>query len=239
MKRAFELKREALDSLSGKWKTAIFATIFVMILGFGSLGTALLQYVDFYEFFKLDAPTGGFFPPVSGGLYSLYLVGMVIFWVPALFGYVFVVGYTRFTLNLLDDKGAKWEDVSSELPRYGRSFAANILVMVYTLLWTLLFIIPGIIASISYALVPFILAEHPKMGASEAIALSKKMMKGYKLNYVYVTLSFFGWAILAIITLGLGVIPLQPYMSTTLAGFYRDVRRAYEEEEQKRRITYD
>ena len=91
----------------------------------------------------------------------------------------------------------------------------------YTFLWTLLLIIPGIVKSFEYLMVPYILAENPGMDSREAFALSKQMMDGEKANAFMLGLSFIGWYILTIITCGIaGVFYVNPYVNATYAELY-------------------
>ena len=91
----------------------------------------------------------------------------------------------------------------------------------YTFLWTLLLIIPGIVKSFEYLMVPYILAENPGMDSREAFALSKQMMDGEKANAFMLGLSFIGWYILTIITCGIaGVFYVYPYVYATYAELY-------------------
>ena len=87
--------------------------------------------------------------------------------------------------------------------------------------WSLLFIMPGIIKSCSYAMVPFILADDPSLGAREAITLSRKMMDGNKWRLFVLDLSFFGWMFLSACTFGiLDIFYVNPYMHSTHAELY-------------------
>lgn len=98
------------------------------------------------------------------------------------------------------------------------------LVSVYIALWSLLLVVPGIIKSISYAMTPFILKDNPELSASQAIALSEKMMKGHKMEYFLLQMSFIGWVLLSFLTLGIGLLWLMPYMMAALASFYQNVK---------------
>ena len=98
----------------------------------------------------------------------------------------------------------------------------------FTFLWTLLFIIPGIIKAFSYAMSPYILEENPELSANEAIDRSRAMMKGHKFDLFWLYLSFIGWGFLCIFTLGIGLLWLMPYMQTAEAAFYEDVKAEYE-----------
>lgn len=94
----------------------------------------------------------------------------------------------------------------------------------YTFLWTLLFIIPGIIKSYAYRMVPYILADNPNMDANEAITLSRRMMDGEKWNTFVLDLSFIGWYLLGGLACGIGVIFVAPYHYSTNAQLYLVIR---------------
>ena len=113
--------------------------------------------------------------------------------------------------------------------QFGRIFVAYLLIFVYTFLWTLLFIIPGIVKSYSYAMTPYILADHPELSGEQAISRSMAMMQGNKLRLFLLHLSFIGWAILATLTCGIGFLWLYPYIYASMAVFYEDVKKDFEE----------
>ena len=95
----------------------------------------------------------------------------------------------------------------------------------YTFLWSLLFVIPGIIKRYSYRMVPYILADNPKMDANEAITLSRKMMNGEKWKTFVLDLSFIGWYLLGVLALGIGVLFVHPYYYSTQAQLYLALRQ--------------
>lgn len=95
----------------------------------------------------------------------------------------------------------------------------------YTVLWTLLLIIPGIVKSYEYEMIPYLLAENPQMTKEQAFAESKRMMTGQKWRAFVLDLSFIGWNILSALTLGiLGIFYVQPYMDATHAALYEALR---------------
>lgn len=102
------------------------------------------------------------------------------------------------------------------------------LMTIYTMLWSLLLIVPGIIKSLSYALTPYIVAEKPELSANESIELSMKMMDGHKMDLFLIILGFVGLAVLCIFTLCIGYLWLAPYMYAKMAAFYEDVKAEYE-----------
>lgn len=99
--------------------------------------------------------------------------------------------------------------------------ATYFLTALFTFLWSLLFIIPGIVKSYSYSMAPMIIIENPEKSAFDAINESKKMMDGRKWDLFVIQLSFFGWSLLCTITFGLASIYVIPYYMATYVNFYR------------------
>ena len=104
-----------------------------------------------------------------------------------------------------------------------------ILTGIYTFLWTLLLIVPGIIKSFSYAMTAFVLRDNPELKFNGAIEKSMKMMDGHKFDLFYLYLTFIGWGLLCILTLGRSAsCGLSLYMQSASAHFYEDVKAEYE-----------
>jgi uncharacterized membrane protein len=95
----------------------------------------------------------------------------------------------------------------------------------YIFLWSLLFIIPGIIKSYAYRMVPYILADNPSIGVNEAISLSNEMTRGHKFDMFVLDLSFIGWYLLGTIALGVGIFFVMPYENATNAELYLVLRK--------------
>ena len=94
----------------------------------------------------------------------------------------------------------------------------------FIFLWTLLFIIPGIVKSYAYRMVPYLLSENPKLEYKEAMELSTAMTDGEKFNMFVLDLSFIGWYILAMFAFGIGILFVNPYVEATWAQFYLAMR---------------
>ncbi|MEI6191074.1 MAG: DUF975 family protein [bacterium] len=135
-----------------------------------------------------------------------------------------LIGISLFSLSISRNGQAKMEQLFEGFKKFGRSLAAYLMVVLFTLLWSLLLIVPGIIASLSYSQTYYILADDEKISAREAMRKSKKMMMGNKGKYFVLGLSFIGWLILSIFTLGIGLIWLFPYMYVSTAKFYEDIK---------------
>lgn len=127
-------------------------------------------------------------------------------------------------LNLVNGQKPEIGDLFSKFNQLVPALVANLLVALFTALWMLLLIIPGIIKSISYSMTFYILAENPELSGTEAINRSKAMMEGHKMEYFILQLSFIGWILLGAITLGIAYIWVLPYMQATTTNFYNYVK---------------
>ena len=108
---------------------------------------------------------------------------------------------------------------------FGRKLGGYLWMCLFTFLWSLLFIIPGIIKSFSYAMTPYILADCPNVKATDALKLSMRIMKGHKWELFVFYLSYIGWGILCCLTLGiLSLFYVGPYLNSSLAVYYLEVR---------------
>lgn len=135
---------------------------------------------------------------------------------------VFSVGMSIVYLEIVRNWDCQFEDMFKGFNNFGTNCLAGILTAVYTILWSLLFIIPGIVKSLSYAMTPYILADHPEMSASEAITASRIMMDGNKGKLFVLYLSFIGWGILCIIPFVF--LYVTPYMMASVAKFYDTIK---------------
>ena len=97
-------------------------------------------------------------------------------------------------------------------------------MIILIFLWSLLLLIPGIIKSFAYAMTPFVLVDNPELSCYEAIKRSQELMKGNKWRYFLLALSFLGWILLGILSLGIGLFWIIPYIETTTAAFYYDIK---------------
>jgi uncharacterized membrane protein len=151
-------------------------------------------------------------------------VAPIVNLITLIIGGPFALGISIFSLALSRNQEAKLEQIFKGFNNFGISLKTYLLMFIFILLWMLLLIIPGIIVAISYSMTFFIMADDNSIGGMEAINKSKKMMNGYKLKYFYLGLRFLGWALLCILTLGIGFLWLMPYMQVSMAKFYDDIK---------------
>lgn len=233
---ASDFRRIARDALRGKWMLAVFAGLIATLLGAvgsngpefnihieGSSAKATLDMAGFTVFStggSLDSEIGAF---LAGFVGVAFLVSLFLLVFHLIIGSVVGVGYARFNLNLVDGREAGFNDLFSAFSNWKTALIAGLLQALYVFLWTLLFIIPGIIAGYSYRLTNYLLTERPELTASEAIGLSKEIMDGNRWRLFCLDFSFIGWDILCMFTLGIGNLWLNPYRQAAYAAFYRDV----------------
>lgn len=158
---------------------------------------------------------------ITGAVGCIPLVGSVA---TVLLSAAFSLAMVNIYLNLTDGVKPEIGDLFSQIKNFWPAFKVTFLATVFTLLWSLLLYVPGIIKACSYSQAMYILAEDPTMGARDAINKSKEMMEGHKMEYFVLGLSFIGWAILGAFTFGILYIWLIPYMQTTYANFYKSLQ---------------
>lgn len=135
------------------------------------------------------------------------------------------LGYVKFNLHMANGTTPDFFDLFTQFHRFKEGFLMQLLRGIYILLWTLCLVVPGIMATFSYAMTPYILYENPGMSANDAIAASKQMMEGNKWRLFCLNISFIGWIFLCIFTLGIGFLWLKPYMEASYACFYEELKR--------------
>lgn len=213
-----ELRAMARRNLEGTWGISVGVALVAALLGGLIVGTGSNINFNFNEDTVRHLPP--IFWTVLLPLVSLAgLLGIVSF----ILGGTVELGYAKFLLKQYDRKELQFSDLFSQFERFGTGFAQKFLRTLFTVLWSLLFIIPGIVKGLSYAMTPFILEEHPEMTASEAIKASMKLMDGHKMDLFILGLTFIGWEILACLTMGIGFLFLNPYMNAAYAAFYRNI----------------
>ena len=152
--------------------------------------------------------------PTVGSVLALFIAGPVL------------VGVSMFSLSLSRGESARLEQIFEGFKNYGTVLGAYLLMVLFIFLWMLLLIIPGIIAAIAYSQTFYILAEDDAISSMDALKKSKEMMDGYKWKYFCLGLRFIGWALLCILTLGIGFLWLSPYIQISYAKFYEDIKAA-------------
>ena len=216
-----EYKNAALAALKGNWPQSIVATLVILLLS-----VTVNAIVLGFEYMRDTGVFGheSWVPYVTNGsIVLLNLLFLFFLAYPLIIGYAnsFSRLYYKSDRDLLTNvKEMAFEDAL-------RGSVGMFVMGLVISLFSLALFIPGVIASLSLFLTPYLLKDYPELTIVETLRLSRKMMKGHKMQLFLLQLSFIGWILLNVLTLGLGSLWLTPYMMTTLAAFYHDVREQY------------
>lgn len=218
-----ELKERGREAFRSNRITCIFAAFLLALVngGAGGAGASANVNVDQETMQKLDLP-----PEVIKMIIVAIGVIAVIGFVLSIFVFNPVhVGLRKFFLDNTSEPaaGLRRENIGIAFSdgNYTNVVAAVFTTQLFIFLWSLLFIVPGIIKSYSWRMVPYIIAEDPQITGTEARQRSADMMYGSRWNSFVLDLSFLGWALLGVITLGIGnLIWTTPYQACTDAELY-------------------
>jgi len=152
--------------------------------------------------------------PAVGGIAQLLLSGPV------------TLGIALCMLKLFREDTLSVDALTEGFQTFLPAFLVHLLTVLFILLWSLLLVIPGIVAGYSYSMAYYILADNPGMTAMEALKASKNLMKGHKMDLFLLHLTFAGWFILSALSLGIGFLWLSPYMTAAATAFYLDLNTA-------------
>lgn len=219
MKTNQDYKNESLDALKGNWAPAVLATVIFCII-IAAIETPNTVYSMTH-------------PVTTPSLTSMFTPFTALDLLYFLIALPLGLGYANAMLALLR-KGER--DITSNMFKLGfapywKKVWSMLLMNIYIILWSLLFLIPGIIKSFSYAMTPFIVNDEPELSAEQAIKKSMAMMKGHKFDLFYLYLSFIGWFLLSMLTCFIGLIWLIPYCEGATASFYKDRKEEFEAKE--------
>ena len=194
-----EIRKSARQMLKGQWTSPVLLTVLFLLV---AVLVGFLQETDHI------------------GVTLVYVALSILVLIP------FSVGYEIVWLSFLRKGSGEgvFDDFFSVYKRMGRWIWVYILRQLFTMLWMLLLIVPGVIKSYSYAMTMFIAKDNPQMGANECINRSMVMMEGNKMKLFLLDLSFIGWILLGILSLGIGMFWILPYYYSSRAKFYEELK---------------
>lgn len=195
-----DYKNRALASLEGKWGKAVVATFIYYFL---TMGLDWVVTTPMGDNLTMSYSTSGI----------LTLVFLPLGW-----------GFIVYFLNLIRFEDINYSRLFDGYKDILRIFLATFLSYLVIVIGLCLLIVPGIILATGLLMTDFILKDDPEISAIDAMAKSWKMTNGHKAELFYLFLSFIGWIVLSLLTLGVGFLILSPYMQTTLAHYYEDLK---------------
>ena len=246
MKTNTEYKNAALAALKGNWAKAILVSVVYAVILYFAMGP-YIYYTTQKQTYAMENMASVSVGDVSSALgaamelaqdpeyvaiqqkasgwSAVYILMYVFVLLPLMVG--IANAFLRLLRNGENDLLGNTYRITTK--SYWHKMWGMLLMYIFVILWSFLLVIPGIIKTFSYAMTPYILEENPELSANDAIDRSRAMMKGHKFDLFWLYLSFIGWLILSLLTLGIGGLWLGPYMNTAVAGFYEDVKAEYEQ----------
>lgn len=235
---ASQIRAIARSVLRGMWGVALVVTLVAVIMGDVNVAVLPSFTVQVGEAFYTVGSSDGFqylaripfafepapfafelaFAEPSGFLSVVVgIYGVVVL----IIGGAVRQGLCQFNINLIKkDAPAEFNVLFSKFSNLGKCLLLNLAMWLLIFAWSLLLIIPGIIAAYRYAMAPYIMAQNPDIGVMDAIGQSKELMRGHKGRLFWLSLTFIGWVLLSVLTFGIGFLWLNPYMEAAQAAFY-------------------
>lgn len=235
---ASQIRAIARSVLRGMWGVALVVTLVAVIMGDVNVAVLPSFTVQVGEAFYTVGSSDGFqylaripfaFEPAPFAFELAFaepsgFLSVVV----GIYGVVVLViggavrqGLCQFNINLIKkDAPAEFNVLFSKFSNLGKCLLLNLAMWLLIFAWSLLLIIPGIIAAYRYAMAPYIMAQNPDIGVMDAIGQSKELMRGHKGRLFWLSLTFIGWVLLSVLTFGIGFLWLNPYMEAAQAAFY-------------------
>lgn len=229
-----EFRAIARDKLRGRWGRSVLVSFLAALLGANGIsapGTSSAQTEQIAEGvgsgMNIMESISAYLSRLTGlnigtnVLAGVFIGAGILGIALSLVGAAVSLGHNKYYTDLmLYNKTGSVGVLFDRFDIFFKAVGLELFMGLFVLLWSLLFIVPGIVASYRYALAPYIMAEHPEMGIREAVNLSKQLMNGHKGRLFGLHMSFIGWALLSALTLGIGTLWLNPYVKAAEAAFY-------------------
>lgn len=234
-KTSADFKRDALDSLRGKWGISLLVSLIAGLLGAGggSTGGGFNYNFNSSDFSGMGSSFGANFAGIASDLTTspyFYILSSILAMSAALMFVITIawsivgasaaLGQNTYYISLIRREAVRVDMLFDRFKIWLKAWGLSLFTSLFVALWSLLLVIPGIIAAYRYAMAPYIMAQNPDVGIREAVDISKDMMNGNKGRLFILDLSFIGWIILAAFTFGIGYLWLNPYMNAARASFY-------------------
>lgn len=214
-----ELKRKARESLKGIYGKCIKLYLLYFLIAFG-LSFVITMFIKIFE-------DNNFFALILSLIPSFIIIGLY-------------AGFYSFFLKISRDEEVTCKELFKKNNLFWISIGVTLVVGIFTLLWSILFIIPGIIVALNYTMVYFVIVDNPNLSVMEVLDKSSEIMLGHRLQYLILNLSFLVWYILYFIILillsllGLDILyyfisiafllVIAPYLLVTTANFYNQIK---------------
>jgi len=219
-------KKQARDRLKNSWTAPVLVTLVCCIL---MMGLNIKSFIDSFNDASFNFVHNGhnfdfsFNSDIKSNDVDWF--NMVVSIVSIFITGIIEIASYRFYLMMVNSKDIKFNDFIDGLELWAKGILETLLEGLLVSLWSLLFVVPGIIKAIAYSQALFILSENPEVSIPDSLRMSQKMMKGYKADYFMMQLSFIGWIILCPLTCGIGYLWLFPYIGVSNAYAYKFLKK--------------
>ncbi len=233
-KRAADYRRIARGALTGAWGLCLAVTLVAVIMGGMNHGGASVTITfDAQDLSTLWSRNGfnlaallsrfGLSDAVAQFATAAASIGSMLAIIQLVLGGAVELGHNRFYMMRIRGEDPKFPVLFSRFEIFGRAIGLSLFMTLFIVLWSMLLVIPGIIASYRYRMAPYLMAENPGMGIREAVNESKRRTEGFKWRWFCLDFSFIGWDLLCCLTLGIGFLWLNPYIAAANAAFFLDI----------------
>jgi len=226
MLKSKELRAKAWNSLKDKYWMAFIVVIVSGLLvsigtGLVSAAQSMIDIVSMVDPSEMDSTMELGAVVINIMAFVLCIAGLMI---SIFIGNAASVGLTNYFIKNTNTTPVFADAFSGFKVRYRRNIGTLLLVGIKVVLWSILFVIPGIIKSYEYAIIPHILADDPEISSKDAFKKAKEMMNGNKFRLFKLNISFIGWYVLCFVTFGIGTFFLMPYINAATAEFYVELK---------------
>ena len=216
---AKSFRAAARNSLKGYWGWALLVCLVGAILGGTNTPSVFTYTFNRPEYYSSDV-----WNAVNYAFHSATFGLMMVWCIAALIvGSVVELGVCAFHTRLNLGQRPPFSSLFERFDIFLKALGLRLFMMLFVILWSLLFVVPGIIAVYRYSMAPYLMAEYPDMGIREAVNRSKELMDGNKGRLFCLDFSFIGWWLLSALTFGILGLWIAPYALTARAAFYLEL----------------
>lgn len=230
MRTASQFRQLARQRLDGKWGTSLVVSLLAAIFGcygtYFSVNYALERGEGVMNGATLNVGNllNSAFGVDAGALMPALRIAAAVAGAVSVARFIVSgaaqLGLCSYYIRIIKGETPQVSELFSRFNFLGKALLLNLYTTLLTLLWSLLLIIPGIVAAYRYSLAFYVLCDNPDMSVTECVDESKRLTDGHKGRMFCLDMSFIGWRLLSALTLGIGDLWLNPYTSAATSAFY-------------------
>ena len=217
------IRNSAWEALRGKWGRSALA--YLVLTACVSVIVSVLMIVPIVVGLIAGGTSGGGEEAVFAGMIVGYVLGLTV---GVLASIPIGIGAMFLWLDVARGGDVVFDTLFEPFRRFFRYLGTYVVTCIYIFLWSLLLYVPGIVKAFAWSQTFFIMRENPGMRGREARRLSAAMMKGHKWHYFLLSLSFIGWILLGMLTFGIALFWIYPYIYTAYGEFHVRVKQDWE-----------